>query len=952
MQNIIQLKKISLLGFLFVLAIFNQCSDWEIRSIRKEIDLKGDWQMQLDDDFIGNQEEWFLMNLSDTVQLPGSLDENGKGHTRKDSTYNHLNRPVYYTGKVWYRKEIEIPEDWNGEVIRLVMERTKVTEVWFDSIYIGTSKLIYSPQYYNLTAVVTPGKHTLTIAVDNREDLVPVAGSHAYSENTQTNWNGIIGRFCLEARNKISFEKVKVTPDIKNNKARIMVQLDGREKAGSLLSVTVRGKLINSRQNHKVPVETYIWTSDKNISVMEFNYFMEDEVRLWSEFNPSLYKLEFVLNERGVPIDNYTVIFGMREFTTEGTNFIINGKTTFLRGKHDACVFPLTGYPPTSVKEWEKIFKTAKDWGINHYRYHSWTPPEAAFIAADKVGIYMQPELPIWWGFNAKDTNQVNYLINLGERILDEYANYASFTMFSLGNEINQERKVLKEMVDDLREHDPRPLFAQGSNNRLWDPSYAEGDDFFVSFRAAKDPGDNSMDIRTSMSYMDSKAGGILNNLYPSTDFNYSEALKNSPVPMIGFEVGQYQVYPDFNELPKYTGVLKPWNLELYKKDLEQAGMIDRAEDFFKASGQLSALCYKADIEAAIRTPGFGGFHLLDLQDYPGQGTALVGMLDAFMENKGILKPEEFRQFCDEIVVLAEFEKYCWDTTETFDARILVANYSKSVLYDETLEWELAYSANNNTFAKGKITNNDVEQGGVTEFGNIKVNLSDIEKPSQLVFKLHLGSGNSNRYPLWVYPPADVYVPENVVVGNLLYVEDYMKLIAGGSILLFPSMEDIRDNSVGCQFISDFWNFAMFEMLANQFNKGRSPGTMGLLMDPDHPLFNYFPTDFHSNWQWWPMTSHCSSLILDALGSSYKPVVQIIDNINRNHKLSMISEFKVGKGKLIVCTAPLPELGKYAEARQLYISMLNYVTSKDFKPEFELDRKQLMDLGLMKLKHP
>ncbi len=918
--------------------------------MRDEISLQGEWQMQLDEEHKGVQEKWFSKALSDTVTLPGSLDENKKGWVRKDSTYSHLNRPIYYFGKAFYRKEVDIPEGWQNKDVRLIMERTKVTEVWFDDQFVGTNNEIYTPQYYTLNGYITPGKHTITIAVDNREELVPVAGSHAYAEDTQTNWNGIIGRFCLEARDLIHFESIKVYPDIHNKQVKILIDIKNREISGSLLSVTVRARLVNSGISPRLPAETFIWSSDKEVSQMEFVYKMGDDVKLWSEFDPALYKLEFVLNQHGVPMDNSVVVFGMREFKTKGTKFTVNDKTIFLRGKHDACVFPLTGYPPTTLKEWEKIFKTAKDWGINHYRYHSWTPPEAAFKAADKVGIYMQAELPMWWGFKAEDSTQVNYLVHQGERILDEYANYASFNMMSLGNELNADREVLKFMVDKLREYDSRPLFAQGSNNRLWAPLYAEGDDFFVSSRSRADSGDNSSDIRTSMSFLDSKYGGILNAKYPSTSFNFTEALQYSPVPMVGFEVGQYQVYPNFSELPKYTGVLKPWNLELFKKDLVNAGMFDQVDDFFKASGKLSALCYKADIEAALRTPEFGGFHLLDLQDYPGQGTALIGMLDAFMDNKGIIEPGEFRQFCDKVVVLAEIPKFCYDTSEIFIADILIVNYGPKALNEESMDWQLVDEATNNFVSKGQVTNIDVGQGKVVEFAKIQVSLEEIEKPTQLRLDLHLKSGNQNSYPIWVYPPSDILVPKGILVANELSVDNYVRLIQGSSVLLFPKPESLDHFSVGCQFISDFWNYEMFKNLGITFkNDGLSPGTMGLLIDPKHKAFEKFPTEFHTNYQWWPIIKDARSLILDPLKLDYKPLVQVIDNINRNNKLSLVSEFKVGKGKLLVCTSYLPDKTEYIEARQFYISLLNYMASEDFNPKYELDRKGLMKIGLIQL---
>ena len=948
----IKQKSSIILLFVFALSsqLFYQCSDWDIKSLREEISLEGEWQMQLDEELKGVQDKWFLQEFSDTVILPGSLDENMKGWLRKDSTYSHLNRPVFFYGKAFYRKEIEIPEEWKHKDVRLIMERTKVTEVWFDDQFVGTNSEIYSPQYYLLNDYISPGKHTITIAVDNREELVPVAGSHAYSENTQTNWNGIIGKFCLEARNIIHIESAIVTPDIHSKKVKLKFRITNREKSSSLLTVTVKANLDNFRGSDRVPAETFIWSSEKDVSEMEFEYDMGEDVKLWSEFDPALYKLEIVLNQHGVPVDNYVVVFGMREFKTEGTRFVVNDNTVFLRGKHDACVFPLTGYPPTTVKEWERVFKIAKDWGMNHYRYHSWTPPEAAFQAADRVGIYIQTELPMWWGFNAEDTVEVNYLVNQGKRILDEYANYASFNMMALGNELNQERNILKYMVDELKGHDSRPLFAQGSNNRLWAPLYAEGDDYFVSFRSKADSGDNSTDIRTSMSFLDSKHGGILNAKYPSTTYNFSVALQHSPVPLIGFEVGQYQVYPNFSEMPKYTGVLKPWNLELFKKDLINAGMYDQVEDFFKASGKLSALCYKADMEAAIRTPGFGGFHLLDLQDYPGQGTALVGMLDAFMDNKGILEPGKFRQSCDDIVVLAEIPKFCYDTTETFVANILIANYSSKALNEESMDWQLVVEGSYDFVSKGQVTNIDVGQGQVVEFAKIQVSLEEIEEASQLRLDLHLKSGNQNSYPVWVYPPVDLRIPEGVVVADELTVDNYIDLVQGGSVLLFPKPGTLDNFSIGCQFISDFWNYAMFKELGIQYEReGLSPGTMGLLIDPEHAAFEIFPTEFHTNYQWWSILKDARSLILDTLNLDYKPLVQVIDNINRNHKLSLVSEFKVGKGKLLVCTAYLPEKTNYVEAKQLYASILNYMASEEFNPEYELERKDLIKIGLMQL---
>ncbi|MCU7497148.1 MAG: hypothetical protein HF311_16875, partial [Ignavibacteria bacterium] len=168
----------------------------------------------------------------------------------------------------------------------------------------------------------------------------------------------------------------------------------------------------------------------------------------------------------------------------KGTQFAVNGRTTFLRGKHDGCVFPLTGHPPMDEAGWLKYLKICRQYGINHIRFHTWTPPEAAFAAADALGMYLQPELPYWGEYN--ETIQ-KAMMPEAERILKAYGNHPSFVIFTLGNECGGSRDVMAAMVSDLRARDPRHLYAQGSNNFYWDPSPGAGDDFWTTMRTGKD---------------------------------------------------------------------------------------------------------------------------------------------------------------------------------------------------------------------------------------------------------------------------------------------------------------------------------------------------------------------------------------------------------------------------------------------------------------------------------
>ncbi len=913
------------------------CAEKKENNSRITYDLSGRWQYRADSLRTGIQDRWFYECFLDSAILPGTLDENKKGLLNHDTTDQRLNREYKYYGAAWFKKEINIPASWIGKHIEFIMERTKVTQVWLDTFYMGSNNNILSPQVYDLTDILTPGLHMLNVMVDNDIKLVPVEGSHAYEENTQTNWNGILGKLCLQITNDIRINSVKTIPDIQNNTVKVRLKTVRAGKTPINGSIELQAELWNSSKKQNLKVKSFPVVLNTSENDFELNYELGKNAQQWSEFNPNLYRLHITLYADGKVLDNLYVDFGLREFNTIGTHFGINGLKTFLRGKQDGCVFPLTGHPPMDTSGWLRVFRIAKSYGINHYRFHSWCPPEAAFKAADICGIYLQPELPIWYAFNAHDSSQLAFMMKEGYNMLNNYGNHASFVMMALGNEIHQDRQVLKQMVSDFRKYDNRPLYAQGSNNFLGNPSLAEGDDYWTTFRTGREKPDCSTDVRASASFLDSREGGILNTFYPSTDRTYSKAIDSVPVPVIGHEIGQYQVYPDYNEIPKYTGILKPWNIEIFRKRLAEKGMLDQADDFFHASGKLSAICYRDEIELAMRTPGFGGFQLLDLQDYPGQGTALVGMLDAFMDSKGLITPEEFRQFCNGVVILVKMEKYCWTNNESFSAEICIANFGPTSLDNKKVNWKLT-NQNNDVYYTGSIIANDIPQGEITTIEKIDLNLNKIDHALKTIFDVHIeGTDYATRYPVWIYPSGmSVNIPEGIVVSHLLSKDILEKLQEGANVLLFPDFKANEMNSIEGMYITEFWNWEMFKKFSDARNKKPSPGTLGILTNPDHVLFNEFPTEFHSNRQWWAIVKNSRPIILDDAPKGYKPIVQVIDNISRNHKLGLIFEFKVGKGNLLVCASNLQAITDKAEANQLYASILNYMNSNDFNPQTEI----------------
>ncbi len=368
---------------------------------------------------------------------------------------------------------------------------------------------------------------------------------------------------------------------------------------------------------------------------------MGEDVQLWDEFNPALYKMTAVITDELGNTDTKEIQFGMRSFSINGTRFEINNRPIFLRGTVENCVFPLTGYPPTDAASWERVFTICKTHGLNHMRFHSWCPPEAAFEAADKLGFYLHVEGPSWanHGTSLGDGKPIDqYIYDETDRILDAYGNHPSFCMMAYGNEPagRNQAEYLGKLVNHWKAEDNRRVYTSASIGKSW-PLVPEAQ-FIVR----------------------SEPRGLPWEKRPESMFDYTDRIEQYTVPYVTHEMGQHCVFPDFKEIKEYTGVYKAKNFELFKEELTKHHMGDQAEDFLMASGKLQALCYKFEIEAELRTHKLAGVQLLSLNDYSGQGTALVGVLNAFWEEKGYITAPEFKQFFWSNSAVSKNSKICF----------------------------------------------------------------------------------------------------------------------------------------------------------------------------------------------------------------------------------------------------------------------------------------------------
>jgi hypothetical protein len=928
------------------------------------LSLAGTWRFQLDRADVGVAERWAERTLPERVKLPGDLSEQGIGdppslatkwiggiqksdwHLQPElsrySTPENFKFPFWltperhYIGAAWYQREIAIPPAWANQRVVLTLERPHwETRVWVDGRLMGTNNALGTPHEYDL-GQLQPGKHKLTIRVDNRMIVDVGENSHSVSDHTQGNWNGIVGKIELRATPLVWIEDLRVEPNVAKKSAVVKGKLGNA--SGNSGKGTIEFKLALAA-NRSVSTEV-VWNNSGGSFETEIS--LGDDAPLWDEFNPAVYELIAELkietaDAKPAPKHTFKTVFGLREIGTQGTQFIINGRKAFFRGTLECAIFPRTGHPPTDLESWQRIMKVSRAHGLNMIRFHSWCPPEAAFTAADEAGVYLQVECSSWANQSTTigDGKPVDaWVYQEADRILKHYGNHPSFVLMLYGNEPGgaKQREYLEKWVTTYKAKDSRRLYSSGAG---W-PQIPAND-----FHLPPDPR-----IQRWGDGLKSR----INAQPPETTTDYRDYIQKRSVPVISHEIGQWCVYPNFDEMRKYTGYLKARNFEIFRASLNANHLSDQAKQFLRASGKLQALCYKEDIEAALRTPGMGGFQLLDLHDFPGQGTALVGVLDPFWEEKGYISPEEYSRFCNATVPLARLSKRVFTSDEKLEADLEVAHFGLRPLPAE-IKWKLV-AANGKIIADGGLPARTIPVDNAIALGRISVPLAAAAAPQQCKLVVAIEetaaaqkSGQPARYEndwdVWVYPPkVNAEAAAEIAIAEELNSETLAKLEAGGKVLLLvppARVKNLETNQVALGFSSIFWNTA--------WTHRQAPTTLGILCDPKHPMFAEFPTDFHSNWQWWYLIRRAAPLILDGLPAKLRPTVQVIDDWVTNHRLALLFEASVARGKLMVCSVDLKnELEADPVRRQFRHSLLRYMEGKQFKPQVKLTPDQIRGL--------
>lgn len=926
-----------LLVALFILSSFKN----------EKIKLNGTWHFQIDRKDEGITEKWYNKNLSDAIKLPGSMAQFLKGDeiTLKtkwtgsiyDSSYYFVPRlkkyrepgsihipfwltPArHYVGAAWYQKEVNIPANWKGKRILLHLERTHIeTRVWINDKEVGMQNSLVAPHVYDLSQYLTTGKQRISIRIDNRIKEINVGpDSNSITDHTQGNWNGIIGKIALESGSPVYIDDVQIYPDVKNRKALVKITINNSTQNQFSGELSITAKSFNSQASDKTQAITSSFSVVKQgDQTIELELPFGKGMLTWNEFDPALYHLEAKLSSNEVS-DTKIVQFGMREFKIKENQFLINDVPLFLRGTVHNCEFPLTGYPATTLEAWVKIFKTIKKHGLNHVRFHSWCPPEAAFIAADKIGLYLQPEGPSWPNHGPKiglGQPVDQFLYDETTRMAKEYGNYASFTMLSAGNEpAGNQVKYLNQFVDFWKAKDSRRVYTGMTVGGSWP-------------------------VVPNAEYQ-ARGGvrGLKWEKMPETESDFSAGIAPFKVPFVAHEIGQYCVFPNFEEIKKYKGVYRAKNFEMFRQDLKDHNMENQSNDFLNASGKLQVLCYKNEIEKILRTPGYAGFQMLGLQDFPGQGTALVGVLDAFFQEKGYVSVQEYARFCNETVPLAKIPKFVYTNGETFKAAIALFHSGKTSLKNAVINWTIK-NEKGNILAAGSFDPKTFENGNGLFAGNIEFSLGGIKDASKLNLEVKVNNTIfANDWNFWVYPDKNTEISPSVYYTTVLDDKAKEILQNGGKVFLNASGKVIKGKEVEMHFLPVFWNTSWFKM--------RPPHVTGMLIQDKSPAFNDFPTSFYSDLQWWEIQNRSQVMNLEDFPADFRPLVQPIDTWFMNRRLALVFEAQIGKGKIIVSSADIgPDMENKPASKQLFFSLQKYMDSDEFNPKGKLDFEMIKDV--------
>ena len=501
---------------------------------RVHIDLNGTWDFRLDPQDQGEAQAWHSSGVAftRTIAVPGAWQAQGVGEAKGALRHD-------YAGVAWYRRTVAVSETWRGKSVWLrIGGAHRSTTLYVNGRKIGEHRGFSAPFTFDVTGVVRPGQDNVIALRIANPGAIPLEGPREQKPLQPTgmlnylgNWGGIYGNVELEATDPTRIELVYVRPDVERKLARFVLTVQNRETKAYSGQVTVA---VGPRYQGRTSVQV----EPGGRTEVEVVVAMPD-ARLWSPADPHLYSATITVGQGRHERDRVEERFGMRQVQTRGNVLLLNGKPLYLRGYGDDNIEVLTGFPPSSRSVYVERLRRARAFGFNAVRFHSMTPSEEFFHAADEVGMFVMAELPA--AYTQYVLPHRAFLRQELEDIVMAYRNRPSLLSVAFGNEFN-----LSWLETDTERQ-----------------SFLETVDGFYRLAKSLHPD-----------------GLILSNdgyIMRPTDLvsHFGGGLPDLPV--VKHEFGEYYCsLPDISLVDKFTGVLVPEWLHVKRKWVNEHGLSDQ----------------------------------------------------------------------------------------------------------------------------------------------------------------------------------------------------------------------------------------------------------------------------------------------------------------------------------------------------------------------------------------
>lgn len=905
--------------------------------------LDGEWAFRLDPKDCGIRNKWFETTFSDHIYLPGALQNQGYGDdvtvqtewiTNENQSGLWFTHPMYaffrekdslrypnnfqpkkhYVGVAWYKKILHINDDlFEDEEVILFLERVHwESTLWINGREVGRQNSLTSPHIYDISQYVNDNKElSIVLRIDNRPVVDMGTNAHSWGDQTMTAWNGVVGEMYIAVMDHIHVSDLQIYTDVESKTARLDYEIKNNTKTSKDILLSNIITSFNTGKRHVIPFPDKEVKLFPGCNKVSFSVSLTDSVMLWDEYHPNLYRIETSLREKDEELSRYTDTFGVRDIKTCSNRFVLNGREIYLRGNVLCGSFPMTGYASMDYDAWKRIMTIHKHYGLNHIRFHSWTPPKAAFKAADEVGIYLFPETNAWASIRTDE--QAEFLLQEGKNNLKYYGNHPSFLMMGMGNELSAKKEITTRFLNELKKDKRRLYTGLANSTNSITPEY----DFIVT-----------REVRSTIGWPPSPERSFFYRNKPSTDFMFGNPVKY-PVPLITHEAGQHCSYPALDQMQKFTGSQIAGYIDIARHQLEERGMLHLWPYFVKASGKLQSMMYKHELEAYLRMSRHTGYEILQIEDFPGQGSALVGILDYFYDNKGYITPYEFRRSCSPMTLMLKLPKLTWKEGETLKAEAMFSNWSEGEIFNPSVRYTIS-DMDGKVLLTKVFTPKLIKRGDAVTIGDLSLSLTDISKATKLKISATMsGTDLSNEWEVWVYPYLEN--PTNDGLNIVRYIDDKVikRITEGENMIIQLDKSQIRGNMPPV-FLPVYWT---------QFDNMGISQTMGILCNPNHKIFTSFLTEYHTNWQWYDLLRDAHPLIFDEYGmdncwdKDFIPTIQVIDGWKTNRKLGVLAEARMGKGKVVITSMNLTDsLDNRISARQFRHSLALYMKSPDFNP--------------------